>query len=118
MDPLPFRGHFRQVAREQDTAVQAGIERAEVVDVFVLNGDPAQDIVPGGTAFRADLVESLAFHFLEVGLSLFEADERGRDFEVYNLAFSGREADQGLGMFRRGLFCIRDHLFSIDDHPL
>ena len=61
---------------EERGPVEAGIERAQMVDILVLHLDASKHIVPALATLLLDGIERLVAHLLQVALGLFGGDER------------------------------------------
>ena len=80
MDQVALCVFFKETAWEEQGAVQAGIERAGVVQMVVVHFDAAQPAVPLVGSGLHHVVEGARAQFAaEVDLGLFGADERRTD---------------------------------------
>ena len=95
-----FALHILLVERawEEHRAVEARIERAEVVDVLRLHLYLAQHVVPCLASARLHSVEIVVAKLLEVLYSLLLRDERRGDAHVELLAALCLEAYDGTGV--------------------
>jgi hypothetical protein len=86
-------------AGEEDTAIEAGIEGAEVIDVRILNFDAAQHVIPALAASGTYLIEGTCSQLAQIQLSLLKANERGSNAQRDLLASPERgEAHDSLGV--------------------
>ena len=67
--------NFVEGTREEQTAIEAGIESAQVVDVVIFHLDASQCGIPLLAGGCAHFVEAAAFHFFEVLQGLLLTDE-------------------------------------------
>ena len=75
MHPSAVRRHLRKVAREQQAAVQAGVERPQVIDIVILHLDAAENLIPGASGPFFDFVEWLPGALPEIDHRLLRRDE-------------------------------------------
>ena len=76
VDALAIGIDLGQIAGEQERAIQAGVEGAQMVDVGVAHADSAQCLIPAVAAGGPDFVKCFSADFAQVQFSLFNADER------------------------------------------
>ena len=65
-----------ETAGEEHRTIETTVERAQMVDVAVLDVDAAQHLVPALPALRLHLLQPVAADLLQVLLGLLQADER------------------------------------------
>ena len=95
-------------------AVEAGVERAQMVDVVVLNLDAAQHIVPTLATLLLDGLERRTAHLLQIALGLLGRDERRRHAHYHLLAFLRLEAHHGLHVVALGLAAMESISILLD----
>ena len=83
---FPGRIGLRKVPREQQTAVQAGVESAQVVQVVVFHLYPAQRLVPGRTGLLLNRLQA-AFRLLQVQLRLLRRNEGRSHLQIHGKPF-------------------------------
>ena len=98
MHGLSLRIAFIERTGEEQRAIQAGVERAQLIQRATVHLYPTQYLVPGFAPFCHQLVERLTAQLLQVALRLLPADERGCHPGVNHLSLAGAEADDGTGM--------------------
>ena len=76
VDGVSFGIKLVEHTGEERGPVEAGIERAQMVDILVLHLDASQHIVPALATLLLDGIERLVAHLLQVALGLFGGDER------------------------------------------
>ena len=109
-----------QVAREQQAAVQAGIESTQMVDVVVFHLHLSQHLVPGGLGIHLHLFKRVV-HLAQVQAGLLHIDEGGSHLHLHHLSFGGRERDHthvfGCLLYREGRVALdKDVVAEIRGH--
>ena len=103
-------GNLIEGAREQHRAVQARVERAQVVNIAVRGTDAAQHLVPALPPLFLDDIEVVVSQFLEVEQGLVNADKRRRDAGRHLLATTGGKPHDGARMVTGGaLHALMQH---------
>ena len=92
MDNLAFGGNLMELAREDQRAVEAGVEDALLVEIRPFDLDPPQYLVPCLATFLNDFVELLVAELLQILLGLFNTDE-GRGYAAVNLGSASRRLE-------------------------
>ena len=75
MDGLALGIQLVETAGEEYRAVQAAIERAQVVDIIILDLDTSQYLVPAFAAGSFYLLQRTLANLVEVLLGLLQTDE-------------------------------------------
>ena len=103
MDNVSFGIILVEHTGEERGPVEAGIERAQMVDILVLHLDASKHIVPALATLLLDGIERLVAHLLQVALGLFGGDERRSHTNHHLLVLLRHEAGHCENMIAFGL---------------